>query len=257
MFFLFLIVVFILIVVLICTSISKQKNLWDTTKKQNIVTQFDRTLSNIPQTKIVLSDKKIKKNPISDLSGFKFKNITKSTGFEQLKDFTVIDVETTGLQVSRCEIIEVSAIRFRNAEPVEALTTLLNSKKPIPPEATEINKITNDMIANKPYFNQILETLSKFIGNDNLVGHNLLFDLKFLYKNGYNFLSQKRNYYDTLELAKKTIKSKYVENYKLTTLTEYIGIQRETSHRALSDCLATGYLFINLAKTRTGENDDF
>ena len=40
---------------------------------------------------------------------------------------------------------------------------------------------------------------------------------------------------DTVPLAKKTISSEDIENYKLTTLKEYLGLDYD-SHRALDDC---------------------
>lgn len=104
-----------------------------------------------------------------------------------------------------------------------------------------------------------------------MVGHNLPFDLNFLYRNGLNILAKKRKYFDTLELAKKVVKGPTkrwnsdtagyvtdfnidyeVENHKLETLCDYFEIRDNSSaHRALSDCLATGYLFQSLVSLRT------
>lgn len=165
-----------------------------------------------------------------------------------LRDFVgiaiFIDIETTGLKVTD-SIIEIAAIRFENG-------------KPIPPEATAINHITNDMVANAPDFKSIVPSLEKFVGNSNLLGQNLKFDLKFLYKNGYDYTKQNRKYYDTLEMAKEKL-TKYdrrkpydyeydVDDYKLDTLCECYSIYRPDAHRALSDCLATGKLFLRMVE---------
>lgn len=229
-----------------------EKNALKTVERQTKIDQFNNVLAQIPKAKVTISNDPVKKKSISDLYSLPFNTIQKSTAFERLKDFTVVDVETTGLQTSD-EIVAISAIKFRNAKPVEMFTTLLNSNKPISPEATKVNGITQKAITNKPYFFQIIKSLSEFIGKDTIVGHNLLFDLKYMYHSGYDFLKQnpKRNYYDTLELSKATFK--HVLNYKLDTLAEFVGIQRSTTHRVASDCLATGYLFISIARNITRE----
>ena len=165
------------------------------------------------------------------------------------------------------------------AEVVEAFTdhnfirdTLLNPGKHIPDKASAINNITDDMVADAPAFMQIIDSLNAFVGKSNIVGHNLPFDLKFLYRYGYDFTANKRRYYDTCEIAKKTLKKpklkwdkdfdEYVidydcdydvEDYKLTTLCDYYQIRDNMfAHRALSDALATGELFKCLAKDRIG-----
>lgn len=119
------------------------------------------------------------------------------------------------------------------------------------------------MVENAPSFNQIVNSLSSFIGNSNIVGHNLEFDLKFLYKNGLNIFSAKRKYFDTLSIAKRTLKrfnekrpdTFYdVDDYKLTTLCDYYKIRGNLSaHRSSSDSLATGYLFKHLSEDRIEE----
>lgn len=168
-----------------------------------------------------------------------------------------------------CEIIEIAAVKFNDFIPTECFTTLLKSKKPIPDEATKVNGITNEMVSNKPFFDEIVDSLADFIGNYNLVGHNLYFDLKFLYKNGYDFTAAKRKYFDTLELSKKVFKKKdsnhysnlnsdnlnkyltelnKVDNYKLKTLCKHVGIPDLNLHRALNDSFETGILFNILIK---------
>ena len=80
-----------------------------------------------------------------------------------------------------------------------------------------------------------------------------------------------RKYYDTLDIAKHTLKkvknkwdkdlycympdtdSDYdVDDYKLETLCSYYGIVLVDAHRAENDALATGVLFNELANTRQG-----
>lgn len=198
-----------------------------------------------------------------------YSTITKKTPRDKLGNFVVIDTETTGLRPASCEIIDIAAIRFRDYKPVEKVSMLLSSKKPIPPEATKINGITDEMVSGCPRFQEIAESLVEFIGADNLVGHNLPFDLSFIIRYGADVTKIKRKYYDTLEIARKTIPqerikqrwdrelgdydyevSDGIENYKLGTLCSWYGIINSRSHRAEGDALAAGFLLQKLAKDR-------
>lgn len=225
---------------------------------------FSQTLSSLPVVKFELCEQKIKKRHASDFDYdiFKKPNITKSTRRESICNFIVIDIETTGIAVSN-SIIEISALKFEDFKPKELFTSLVKPPKKISEESISINGITNEMTENAPTFNQIALAFSEFIAGYNIVGHNLPFDMKFLFVNGIDF-SLKYKYYDTLDIARKTVK-KYnermkdyetirdsISDYKLETLLDYYGIEREAAHRSSSDCLATGYLFYELINDKTG-----
>lgn len=223
--------------------------------KNKLIDQFNEELESIIKSDIQLSEVKIKNNTISDMPDIKITKPRKGMSLYQFAEFVVIDIETTGLKLTN-KIIEVSAIRYEDFEPVQAFTTLLNPNTPIPKEVSQINNITDEMVADSPNFKQIIPALADFIGDSNLLGQNILFDLRFLYKYGYDFTTVNRKYYDTLECAKSKLK-RYdqrkdlnedyydfdVIDYKLDTLCEYYDILRNNSHRSLSDCLATAKVF--------------
>lgn len=230
---------------------------------------YDAMVSSIQDSPIIISEKPSKKIGAAFVSDLTYSTITKKTDITKIGNFVVVDTETTGLRYSTDEVIDIAAIRFRNFEPVAKFSTLLSPHKPIPAEVTNINHITDEMVIGKPYFQQIAEALLDFIGDDNIVGHNLQFDLKFIVHYGANVSLKKRKYFDTLAIAKRTIKktkmkwdkdiedyieeydSDRVDNYKLKTLCSYFGIINRDAHRAESDALATGFLFQELAELRT------
>jgi DNA polymerase III epsilon subunit-like protein len=127
------------------------------------------------------------------------------------------------------------------------------------------------MVVDCPMFSQIAQAFECYISGCNVVGHNLPFDLRFIYVCGCE-LSDKVRYYDTLKLAKLILKKSgsqqydyhtgeyyrldendsNVEDYKLDTLCDYYSIRRSCSHRSLSDCLATVKLFENLIDDKIG-----
>jgi len=227
------------------------------------ISEFNDTLKNIPRFNILIDEEIKSKFPSTDINEITFTSITKTTNTQKLFPLIILDVETTGLKSRGCEIIEVSAIRLEDEFIADScFTTLLKSKKPIPGEASSINGITDEMVKDSPYFNQICKSFNDYISGCNICGHNLEFDMKFLSANGVEFTKKKTKYFDTLDIAQKFLKKpkyKYdreyeiyerdydkdydVEDYKLDTLCDYYHIYRDTSHRSLSDCLATGILF--------------
>lgn len=218
---------------------------------------------------IKISEEPAPKGYVDDADSLPFSNVTKKTSRKKLGNFVAVDVETTGLYPSKSEIIEVAAIRFRDFKPTEVFTTLCKPKKDLEINAQRVNGITMQMLEDKPQFAYIAESLLHFIGKDNLVAHNLNFDLRFIVKHGVEVYNVERKYYCTLEIAQRTLKAakdkwdkeldgwvidfdKYfdVENYKLETLCKYYKIPLPKTHRALNDCLAAGYLLEALTKDR-------
>lgn len=229
--------------------------------------EFNEELSSIPRIETTVGPK-IKRRKNALLAEITPSNITKRSRIDKLFPFVVIDTETTGLSPKDCEIIEVSAIKYdQNFTPVSCFSTLCKPSGLIPKSASDVNNITDAMVSNAPSFSEVAGKFMEYIAGCNIVGHNVKFDVKFLYVNGVDF-SEEIRYYDTLDLAKKVLRAKssseydpvlgkYVPcteydvlNYKLDTLCEYYGIYRDNAHRSLSDCLATGKLFECLVRAK-------
>lgn len=216
--------------------------------------EFTQVLESIPAVDISISDVPAPEVPVDEIT---YSTITKKTPRDKLGNFVVIDTETTGLSI-RSSIVEIAAIRFRGFQPTEKFTTLCSPKGKISEQASAINGITEEMVARKPQFIYIAAALQEFIGKDNLVGHNLPFDMKFITKYGVDTTQVKRKYYDTLDIAKHTLKRERegseayfdVYDYKLATLCDFYHIPFYGAHRALADCYATGKLLECLAKDR-------
>ena len=212
--------------------------------------RFENELQSIQRIEIPTSDP-VPKQFLKDMPEYYFSNITKTTKFEALFPLVFLDVETTGLYPSKSEIVEVSAIKFESGMvPVSCFTTLCKPSKPIPEEASAINKITDDMVQDSPSFREIAPALTEYLEGCNIAGHNLEFDLRFLFVHGVQIPWNKR-LFDTLDLAHYTIEKGYISNYKLETLCRYYGIKREDAHRSLSDCYATSKIFSRLVFDKT------
>lgn len=208
----------------------------------------------LPRYNIRLTDKSIKRNFYKYIPEIKTSNITRRTDVYSISNFIAIDIETTGLKPATDRIISITAIRFEGWEPVEVFYTLLNPQVSISPDATQVNGITNEMVANAPLFSQVVDSLVEFIESYNLVGHNIQFDLAFLYCSGLNLLDKKIKFFDTLELSKYTLEQLkrngnylgYVDDYKLITLCRHFNIPVMNFCSAGYACFATGLLFDKL-----------
>lgn len=229
---------------------------------------YDAMISAIQNAPIVVAETKAKKIGAAFVNDLTYSTVTKKTDISKLGDFVAVDTETTGLRYTSDEVIDIAAIRFRDFKPVSKFSILLSPSKPIPAEATAINHITDEMVKGQPCFQQIAVSLIDFIEDDNIVGHNLPFDLKFIVRYGADISGRKRKYYDTLAIAKKTIRkmkmkwdkeledyeldedSDGVPNYKLETLCSYLEIPNADAHRAENDALAAGLLFKKLIEMR-------
>lgn len=177
------------------------------------------------------------------------------SAIEQINQkFIAFDVETTGLSSSmgKDRIIEIGAVIFENGQPIREFSTLVNPGINIPPEATRVNNITNEMIANAPSEREVYHNFVDFIGDaingqTAFCAHNAPFDMAFLSETlarlGYD---AKMFYVDTLKLSRSTIKG--LENYKLGTVANYFNINNENAHRASSDAEVCGKILLPLLR---------
>lgn len=214
------------------------------------IKRFNDELDSIPQVDVAVSSP-VPRQYLKDMPEYAFSSVTAKTRLSAIFPLVFIDVETTGLYPAQNEIVEVAAIKFdAGMIPCARFSALCKPKKPIPPEATRINNITNDMVKDAPNFREIAPALSAFLKGCNLAGHNLDFDMGFLHVHGVELPFDKR-FYDTLSMAQSTIKKSYIWNHKLPTVCNWYGICRDDAHRALSDCYATSKIFTHLVFDKT------
>ncbi len=89
-----------------------------------------------------------------------------------MDDYSVVDLETTGIFLSSAHIIEISALKVRDNLVVEEFSTLVNPHCHIPKEATEINHISDEMVKDAPDLDDVIDRFIQFLGNDVIVGYN-------------------------------------------------------------------------------------
>lgn len=94
----------------------------------------------------------------------------------------VLDTETTGKsERSGDRVVEIAAIEIVNGEKTgRVFHTLINPDRDIPDEVVRVHGITNEKVKNSPKFKDIMPDFISFIRGAKIVGHNVIFDEKFL-----------------------------------------------------------------------------
>lgn len=151
-----------------------------------------------------------------------------------LEDYTLIDIETTGLD-KFCRVVEFAALKIRNHKIVDQLSILINPGCSIPLEASKVNHITDEMLFDKPSIKEVSPKIYSFIGDDILVAHYAKFDIGVLNRQLTDGI--KNLYLDSISLAKQVFN---LRRYSLESLSNYLNLStEEQKHRALDDTLLT------------------
>ena len=172
------------------------------------------------------------------------KNLLSEIGFNE---FIVLDLETTGLDSKKDEIIEISAIRFVDGELADEFTRLIKPKRGIPQKITEITGIDDKLVSDSPYLEEVIDDFVAFIDNGIVVAHNAEFDLEFIFENlnRCSKVLKLKAICDTLLLSRSFLFS--LEKFNLEFLSHYFNLEHE-AHRARGDALNTGIILIELIK---------
>jgi DNA polymerase III subunit epsilon len=88
------------------------------------------------------------------------------------KPLAFIDLETTGINISSDRIVEIAIIKINTDGTRQVKRKLINPEMPIPPGATEVHGITNEMVKDAPTFKQAANEIKQFIEGCDLGGYN-------------------------------------------------------------------------------------
>lgn len=155
--------------------------------------------------------------------------------------YVSLDVETTGLQAGKDEIIEIAAVKFRGNEVLDTFSQLIKPRQYVPLKITRLTGITEEALAEAPRFNDVAPEFVRFINNHPLIGHSIGFDLNMLRAQG---VSSNQPVYDTFDMA--TLLLPQAPIYKLSALAERLGIAHPEDHRALNDADVCRQVFLRL-----------
>lgn len=159
-----------------------------------------------------------------------------------------LDLETTGLSAARHRIVEIAAVCWQNGEEIGRFESLVNPGCVIPNGVIRIHGITNDMVRNQPFIQDVLPAFFDFCKADYFVAHNSPFDVGFL--NAECERTQHPPFtipvLDTCALARQRMAG--CPNFRLETLKAALGLGQGQEHRALSDARDCLGLFLHCAQ---------
>lgn len=180
----------------------------------------------------------------------------------QSAEMVVLDTETTGWSPKNGDrVIEIAAARFdpQTGELGERFHEYVNPGFPIEEQATAVHGITNEMVADKPPFEEIADALAEFVAGTCVVIHNAPFDVGFL---NHEMKVAKRPVFADLpteivcsrRLARTVLPPG--QSAKLDNLCDLFGVDRSvrTLHGALIDCSLLAQVYPYLLE-RKAEQD--
>lgn len=158
------------------------------------------------------------------------------------RPLVVFDLETTGLDLVRDRIIQISYIKVMPDGEERRENMLVNPGKAIPQEVTELTGISNDDVKDAPTFKEIAPKLNEKMKDCDFAGYNSNhFDIPMLaeefLRSGIDFDFSKCRLIDAQTIFHKMERRNLAAAYKF-----YCGRNMEddfTAHRADSDTEAT------------------
>lgn len=178
----------------------------------------------------------------------------------------VLDTETTGMNQfgahyeGHC-IIEIGAVEMINRRLTgNNFHIYIKPDRPVDPDAIKVHGITDEMLADKPTFNEIAQQFIEYIQGAELLIHNASFDIGFM---DYEFrkLNMGLNtseiclITDTLQMARQMYPGK---RNSLDALCDRLGIDnsKRTLHGALLDAEILADVYLTMTGGQTSLFDE-
>lgn len=152
--------------------------------------------------------------------------------------YIALDVEATGMDPSRDEIIEIAALKFSEDRIIDHWQSLVRPRGQVPFNITTLTGITNEDVQSAPRFQEVASDIQSFVGKHPIVGQSPQFDVEMLAGAGLRLRNPR---YDTFELA--TILMPDLPAYNLATIAARLNVEVASSHRALADVETTVEVF--------------
>ena len=158
------------------------------------------------------------------------------------KPLVIFDLETTGLDLVKDRVIQISYIKVFPNGKEERGNHLINPEKPIPEMVEELTGIKNEDVKDKPTFKQMAQQLNQVFSGSDIAGYNSNhFDVPLLAEEflraGIDFDFSKCRLIDVQTIYHKMERRNLAAAYKF-----YCGRKMEedfTAHRADEDTEAT------------------
>lgn len=159
-------------------------------------------------------------------------------------DLVIFDTETTGLDPRTGDrIIELAAIRVRAGGKAGVFESLVDPARSVPPGASRVNGITDEMLVGAPRMGEIIPRFNEFVKGACLCAYNAPFDMGFIAaeyeRSGFVFPSD-IPVIDVLAMSRYLLD---LERHPLWYVAQSLGVGNGQEHRALADVELTFEVF--------------
>lgn len=154
------------------------------------------------------------------------------------------DLETTGLDITKERIVEISILKIFPDQSRKSLYYLVNPTIPIPKEVAAIHGITDERVQDAPKFSQIAKEIADFLGDADLAGYNSnRFDIPMLQEEmlrcGIDLFLEEKNNIDVQSIFHAKEKRDLSAAYQF-----YCEKELTNAHTAEADTEATYEIFL-------------
>jgi len=174
--------------------------------------------------------------------------------------FCAVDVETTGVKRATSRVLQLALVLFDGGKPVGKRVWLFNPGVPIPPNATKVNRITNEMVVSCRSFKECAEEIRPLLERYPLVAHNLEFDTDMVNEEFDRIGPSLKISYGFCTMRRSAGKPEYREPgerrrpgeprwMKLKDLANELGVESSSDlHDAYVDATLAGKCFVRMVE---------
>lgn len=171
------------------------------------------------------------------------------------ENIIVFDVESTGVDVTEDEIIQIAAIKLnKKGEVVDKFEKFLKNKKPVK-DSYYVHGFSDEMLQKiGDDKEKVLKEFVEYSKDSIIVGHNVQYDINILCSEleRSNLGKPKfKTFYDTLDIYRRFYPGNI--NYKLENLSKVYDTKHKPSHDAMDDIIATGELLVRAINEKIRE----
>jgi DNA polymerase-3 subunit alpha (Gram-positive type) len=165
---------------------------------------------------------------------------------EQIADVTyvVFDVETTGFNPWKEDLLEIGAVKLYNGQIIDEFKSLIRPSREISEEIQKLTGIKPEMVQDAPEPELVVKNFMEFAAGTVLVAHNAEFDVGFIRIKCLQLFDKKLEpvYLDTLGLSRALWPE--LKSHRLNTVAKELGIELLHHHRAVDDAKCAAQIFL-------------